>query len=158
MIPSFFTLTVLFVTVAEGPKAEPPVVLSMVAVHATDENREEKFYEPTLKEERAALSALPFDTYRRIRTQRIHLAVHEEKKVVISSKYTLYVKPLSKDSSGKVRLRVEIEMPAKKKEAKPLKALSTVLVIPREKEFILRGLELDAGELVIVMALKGSSV
>jgi len=142
------------VTAAKGPPPPPPIVLSMVAVHATKEGSSPKSYDPALKEVRAALEDLKFDTYRLICTQTVSARHNEESKVAISPDYTLYVKPLSKDPGGKVRVSVRIEMPPKKEGEKPVNALSTTLVIVPGKQFVLGGLELDKGELVIVMALK----
>ena len=144
----------MLVVVAAAEAPPPPVVLSMVAVHATQEGSNPKSFDPALKEVRAALEDLKFDTYRLICTQTVSARDNEESKVAISPDYTLYVKPLSKDPGGKVRVSVRIEMHPKNEGQKPVNALSTTLVIVPGKQFILGGLKLKQGELVIVMALK----
>jgi len=152
VIFSSIALLLLTVTAAEEP---PPVVLSMVAVSATNESRESKFYDPSLREVHNTLEDLKFDTFRPLRRETVSIKHNEKHSVTISEEYQLHVTLLSKEkSSGKVRLNVQIEMPPKKKGGKPIKALSTTVVIVPGKQFVLGGLKLKKGNLVIVIALK----
>lgn len=131
------------------------VRVDVVAVHAFSENRGAKVYDKDLQDIKEALSDLEFDTYRKLSSTTLRAALNDEASYKINSKYTLYVKPLSREASGQVRLSIRVQMAAKDPAGKPINAVATTLSISPDKKLKLRGLKLDNGELVVVLLLRG---
>lgn len=148
---------VLIVVVGGAAGNEPPTPnIRVVAIQATNEGREpgKIHFDPGLGEVRAAVADLKFDTYRKIRAATLQAPYNKETEFQINPKYTLFVKPLSRERTGQVRLNIRIEMPPKDKKKKPIKAIETTVAAAPEKQFKLRGLKLDNGELVVVISVK----
>jgi len=129
-----------------------PVNVSMWAVKATQEGRQTKYFDPGLESIQGAVGDLPFDTYRKVQTAQRVVRYNEEGRFPIDAKYTLFVKPQAKESDGRIRIEVRIEMAPKTPEGKPVKALSSELVVQPGEKVKFGGLKLEDGTLVVLMA------
>ena len=143
------------IAAAGASAAAESVSLSMWAVQATQESRENPFYEPGLEAIKEAVSGLPFNTYRKIQTTRQAAPFNEKTRFSINDRYTLLVTPLSKDEDGRIRVELCVLMASKDPEKDTVKALESRLVVPPDKNVNLHGFKLEEGELVIVLAAKG---
>ena len=150
------------VAVFGAPAPLPPpaqsrdaVRVDVVAVHAFSENRGARVFDKDLLELKETLSDLQYDTFRRLSATTLRAAVNEEATYEINSRYKLCVKPLSRETSGQVRLNVRVEMKTNAPGAKPVNAVATTFLISPDKKLKLRGLKLDNGELVVVLMLRG---
>ena len=134
----------------------PPSLVSVriVTMQATLEDRPSKLFDPEVEGMRAAVSDLEFDTYRTLNITTVSSQLNDETQIQLTPKYTLYVTPLSRERNGHVRVSVRVEMPPREEGGKPVNAVSTTLVIGPGKQFKLRGLKNEDGELVIVISLK----
>jgi hypothetical protein len=134
-----------------------PVTISMVAVQATNENRpaREKYFEPGLESIRSSLESLPFDTYRKVKSDRARVSAKDEAKFAINERYTLSVTPLSGDTEGRVRVKVWIaEKIEKDGKSITRKALDTTSAIVPGKHLLLGGLPMDGGQLAILLTIE----
>jgi len=147
--------TVIVGVLLAGPGAEEPapVRVAVYAVQVSQEGREEKHYDPGLRPVRRALDDLKFDTFREVRSATLTVPLNEEASVKLDSKYTLIVKPLSRERNGQVRLDVRVELPPKKPDQKPVKLMSTRVAMAPGKPFRACGLTLEKGELVVVLLM-----
>lgn len=136
---------------------EHPVTISMVAVHATNENRpnNEKYFEPGLESIRSALDNLPFDSFRKVKSDRQKASAEEEAKFVVNDRYSLSVTPLTGDSEGRVRVKVWItEKVEEDGKTVTQKALDTTTAIVPGKHLLLGGLPMDGGRLAILLTVE----
>jgi hypothetical protein len=134
-----------------------PVTISMVAVQATNENRPEgeKFFEPGLESIRSSLENLPFDTYRKVKSDQARVSAKDEAQFTINERYTLSVTPLSGDTEGRVRVKVWItEKFEKDGKSITRKALDTTSAIVPGKHLLLGGLPMDGGQLAILLTIE----
>ena len=148
-----FTVIIGALLVGPGDEAPPPVRIAVYAVQVTDEQRKDKYYDPVLQPVRRALDDLKFDTFREVRTATLTVSLNEEASLKLDSKFTLFVKPLSREQSGQVRLDVRVEMPPKKRDQKPIKVFETRIAMAPGKPFRACGLKLEEGELVVVLSI-----
>jgi len=135
---------------------EKPVTISMVAVQATNENRpeKEKYFEPGLESIRSALDNLPFDTFKKVKSNSRKVSAHEEAKFEINARYTLFVTPLSEDAEGRVRVKVWItEKVEKDGKTTTQKALETTSAVVPGKHLLLGGLPINGGRLAILLTV-----
>ena len=135
---------------------DKPVTISMVAVQATNENRpdKEKFFEPSLDPIRSSLDTLPFDTFRKVKSDRGQVSAKEEAKFKINDRYTLSVTPLSGDTEGRVRVKVWItEKVEKDGKTVTRKALDSTSAVVPGKHLLLGGLPMDGGQLAILLTV-----
>ncbi len=156
---SFAGLTIFLVAlVGNADQAlELPVTISMVAVQATNENRpaNEKFFESGLESIRSSLESLPFDTFRKVKSDRGQVSAQEEAKFAIDDRYTLSVTPLSGDTEGRVRVKVRItEKVEKDGKTVTQKALETTSAIVPGRHLLLGGLPKDGGRLAILLTVE----
>lgn len=147
-----FGLIVAGLVCGADEKAPRPVNLSMWAVKATQEGRQTKYFDPGLEPIQGAVGDLPFDTYRKVQTAKRAVPYNEEGRFPIDAKYTLFVKPQSKEADGRIRLDVRIEMASKTPGGQPVKALGTELVVKPGEKVKFGGLKLEDGTLVVLMA------
>jgi len=141
-------------TMAQADESRPPPVLvSVVVVHATKE-RGAKEYDPSLDKVRPALADLEFDRYEEIRSVKMTAPFNEETIFDLTSGYSLYVKPLSLERNGQVRMNLRVKMASKDPGCEPVDAIRTTIAIVPGKQVRLRGLTLDRGELVVVISLE----
>lgn len=131
---------------------ETTVSFSLWAVQASSEGREEKRFDAELAPVRGFLSDLPFDTYRALETTRLHIPYGNESHTYLTGKYKLIVRPISKQDDGRIRVNVCVEIPPKDPKKTPVKAINTRLLLARDQKVKLGGLQLEEGELVIVLA------
>jgi hypothetical protein len=135
---------------------EKPVTISMVAVHATNENRpdKKKQFEPSLESIRSSLDKLPFDTFKKVKSDSSKLAEGVKAEFKINDRYTLTVTPLSGDGEGRVRVKVLITEKVEK-DGKPStqKALETTSALAPGKHLLLGGLPMDGGRLAILLTV-----
>lgn len=135
-----------------GGQADEKVFLSVWAVQATNEERESRHFDPGLETIRDAVADLPFDTYRRVRADRKEAACGAEIRFPLDARYTLFVKPVSREDDGRIRLDIRVEIAPRKEGDKPVNALSTRMIAAPGKKTRLGGFKLDKGELLIVLA------
>jgi hypothetical protein len=133
----------------------PPVRLSVTAVRATLEHRPARYFDPGLESIRNAVADLEFDTYRTITVETVSAPYKRETTLPLTPRYTLSITPLSREPRGDVRLNVSILMASRQEGGRPINALATTVVTGPGKPFKLRGLRLDQGELVVVLAFQG---
>lgn len=139
----------------QAPPPQDTVRVDVVAVHAFSENRGARVFDKDLLNFKDALADLEYDTFHQLSTTTLRAPLNQEATYQINSRYKLCVKPLSRESSGQVRLNVRVEMKTNARDSKPVNAVSTTLLISPEKKLKVRGLKLDNGELVIVLMLRG---
>jgi len=130
----------------------PPVSISVVAVHATTEGGAKQFG-PGLEGVRSALADLEFDRYRKLGAATLSAPFNKESSLDLGSGYSLCVTPLSRERNGQVRISLMVQMASKAADGRPVNAVSTTIMIGSGKQFKLRGLKMDQGELVVVMSL-----
>ena len=130
----------------------PPVSISVVAVHATHENGAKQF-DPGLENIRRTLEDAGFDRYQKLRATTISAAFDHESSVDLSSGYALSITPLSRERNDHVRMHIRLRMEVKPQGGEAICAVDTTIVIAPGKQFVLRGLKMDKGELIVVMSL-----
>lgn len=156
LVSGFWFLVVsLGVASAQTDDKQPsPVHLTMVALHATNEHRGVKQVDPGLEEVRDAIADLDADTYRKVKAAEISAPFNQETRAEINAKYTLCITPLSREADNHVRMNVCVQMAAKNPGETPVNAITTTVTMGPGKQFKLRGLKMDKGELVVVISLK----
>jgi hypothetical protein len=137
---------------AAGADATRPVDLSLWATQATQEQRPEKYFDAGLEPIRTAVNDLPFDTYKKVKVSRQAAPCGEESRLAIDERYTLFVKPVSREADGRIRLEIRIEMAPKEPGGKPVKALDTRMMLAPGEKVKFGGLKLAQGELVVVVS------
>lgn len=138
---------------AQSDVTQPPADVAVYAIYATNENRPEPEFDPALAPVRHAVSDLGFDTYRKIKADVISAPFGKETGFPINEKYTLYIKPLNRQDI-QTRINVRVELAPRSQQERPKTAVTTVVAMAPSKQVKLRGLKMDKGELVIVLALK----
>lgn len=137
---------------AGGNEQGQPIKISVWAAQASQENRPEKFFDAGLEAIRPAVSDLPFDTFKKVMVSNASAVFAQEARFTLDDKYTLYVTPLSRETDGRIRLDIRVEMQPKEPGGKPIKALATRMIIAEKEKVKFRGLKRDAGELIVVLA------
>lgn len=131
-----------------------PVDIEIYAVQATKEERSDVYFDPGVEAIRHAVADLEFNTYKKIQATVISAPLETETAVQIDGRYTLYIQPLSAEAGGQTRLNVRIELAPRAPGEKPKTAIATTVAMAASKQVKLRGLKMDAGELVLVLGLK----
>jgi hypothetical protein len=131
----------------------PPISISVVAVHATTQGGAKQF-DAGLESVRAALADLEFDRYRKLSAAVVSAPFNQESSVDLGSGYSLFVTPLARERNGQTRINVKVQMASKEAGGRPVNAVATTIMIAPGKQFKLRGLKMDPGELVVVMSLE----
>ncbi len=129
------------------------VTISVHAVRLLNEGHGEKRFDRELADVRGALISLDYDTFQKIKIIRGAIPYGSKKKFEIDKQYSLYITPLKKATDGRIRVKIRLEMNAKKPGGKPTKVLSTEQRIPPGKQTRFGGARLDKGELVVVLSL-----
>lgn len=133
--------------------------VAYTAVEASQENREEPYFDPALGDVRNAIDHLGYDTYRYITSGSIHADYGQEAELELTGRYTLYVTPLSKERDGRVRaeIRVTKERDERDEDGNPIEvnALRTTSRLMPGDELCLGAFDLDEGDLVIVLIVGG---
>ena len=135
---------------------EHPVTISMVAVQATKEGRPagEKSFGPGLENFRSSLKDLPFDTFKKVKSDKTSATANKEARFTITDRYTLSVTPLAGDSEGRVRVKVWVEEKVEREGKKiTRKAVDTTAALVPGEHLLLGGPSMDEGRLVIFIAV-----
>ncbi len=141
---------------AENGEDLPPVDVTVIAVQACKEGRREKHFDPGTEQIRDAVADLEFDTYHKVKSAAFKAPYSDETRTSITKRYRLCVKPLSRGRDGRIKLELRLQiMPEKDaRKREPINALVTTVVAADDKKFKLRGMKLDKGELVVVLAVR----
>jgi hypothetical protein len=131
------------------------VTISVHAVRLLNEGHGEKRFDRELADVRGALISLDYDTFQKIKIIRGAIPYGSKSKFEIDKQYSLYITPLEKAADGRIRVKIRLEMAAKKPGGTPTKVLSTEQRIPPGKQTRFGGARLDKGELVVVLSLDG---
>ena len=152
---SFIHLALIVgVAIAQADEGRPPPVkISVVVVHATKEGGAKQF-DPSLEKVRSALADLEFDRFEEIRSVKMTAPFHEETVFDLTSGYKLCVSPQSRESRDKVRINLKVQMDPNEPGGPSVNALSTTIAICPGKLFVLRGMTVARGELVVVISVE----
>jgi len=145
-------LYVLMLLPGAAASTEPPMGMSLWAVHASQEQRPEPHYDPELQPIKNALADLPYNTFHAVKITREKLPFNEDTRIDIDPKYTLVAMPLNREGAGKVKVDLRIEVTPSDPGKTPVKALQTRLTMQSRQPVKLRGLKREPGELVLVLA------
>lgn len=153
-----FGAILLLLAVSVDPAVEavaPSVRIKVVAIQATSEGREAKYFDPALTELREVLAGFDYDTFRRLKTVEADTGYGGECKVHVTERYTLFVAPLEKDSAGRIWVKVRVEEKFQSEEGPKTRiALNTKKVLmPPGKHVVLCGFKLAPGELVMLVSV-----
>lgn len=151
LMPVVLIASAMFAQPHGGPPP-PPVTVSVVAVHATSEGGA-KHFDPGLENVRRALDETGFDRYRKLSAATMACPFEQESSIDLGSGYALLVTPLSRERNGQVRMHIRLRMDTKPPRTQPLNAVDTTIAIGPGKQFVLRGLKMDHGELIVVLSL-----
>lgn len=116
-------------------------------------NQSRKRFGRGLEEVERALAGLSkYNAFDKISAHEQEVRFGSETSVRVHDRYTLFLKPKSKDDRGRVQMNVRIEMSPRKQGEDPVNVVAntTVAMVPG-KQVNLGGLRLDEGELVIVL-------
>ena len=108
-------------------------------------------YDAELESLRPALADLDYDTFKKVSISRLPVTFNEETNIEVTPEYVLHVTPLSVEKNGMVRLNVRLELRSKQEGRPPRNAIATTLATAQNRLFMLRGLKMENGELVVVM-------
>jgi len=152
LMPVVLIASAMFAQPHGGPPPPPPVSISVVAVHATSEGGAKQF-DPGLEGVRHTLDETGFDRYRKLSAATISAPLEQESSIDLGSGYALLITPLSRERNGHVRMHIRLRMDRKPPRGQSLNAVDTTIAIGPGKQFVLRGLKMDRGELIVVMSL-----
>ena len=121
-----------------------------------ENNGDHKYFEDGLEGIREAVSRLPYDTYKKIKTETATVAFAKESEFQINDRYKLRLTPLDRDEQGRVRAKVSIDEHVSRDGATTtITALETTSAIAPNKYLVLGGrLPLDEGQLVLFVSAK----
>lgn len=150
---SIVLLPVTFLpAMAQDKSGDTQVRISVWAVLATFEQRNEPHFDRGLEVIRATVSELRYDTYRNLNTiRRQSMKIDDEFRVPIDERYTLYIKPLACDEDRMIRLQLRMEMQPRDREKEPVIVLQSRQILSQNQKMIIGGPRLDNGDLVIVL-------
>ncbi|MDP7638640.1 MAG: hypothetical protein QGG73_02840 [Candidatus Hydrogenedentes bacterium] len=130
------------------------VSISVHAVRLLNEGHGEKQrFDRELGKVRGALAGLEYDTFEKIKIIRGSISYGSESKFKIDNRYSLLITPIDKGADGRIRVKIRLEMAAKKPGGEPTKVIGTEQRMPPGKQTKLGGARLDKGELVVVLSL-----
>lgn len=146
----------LVVALAGGAvvEAAPPegVVLSVWAAEATKQDRKDAHFDRGLEPIRRAVSDLPYNHYKRLNTGQLKAPMGSAESFALDSRYTLVVKPVSREPDKRLRMEVRVEMKPREKGKKPINALETRLRVRPGEMVKFHGLKTEGGEMVVVLS------
>lgn len=147
---------VLVALVGARGASPPPAVVNVVAVHATQENRPQRHVDAALAGLDASIADITeFDTFRELHNETVSVPFAETQRVVLTSKYALFITQLGTGKGAQVRLSLVIKQPPKAGQDKPIETVATTVLMSPGTPFRMRGLPWQGGELVVVVSLKG---
>lgn len=150
-------LAVLVHASAAGDALTTPVHVEWFAVQATDEGRDQGVMQfgDGLDAVREAIEnfvekkRLKLDTFARIAHSKVRAAPNAETKFEVNDRYTTFVKPLSRDEDGRIRMTVRIEEASERDGKKTVRdALNTTSSVASNAPLLLGGLKLERGNLI----------
>lgn len=149
-----FVGLISFLAGADDSTSATDVSVNMIAVKATKVGSAAKTYDAGLDEVRDTLADLEYDTFRKVKITKAQGPYNQEFELPVNDRYTLYVTPLSKEASGRIRVSTRIEDKKQETASKnPINALqATSSLVPGDK-LCLGGPHLDDGKLVIVLTV-----
>lgn len=142
---------------AAGDALTAPVNIEWFAVQATNENRAQKAMEfgdgldavRKAIEEFVEKKRLELDTFARIAHSKLQAAPNKETKLKINSRYSAFIKPMTRDDRGRIRMNVRIEETSKREGKNTVRdALNTTSSVAKNAPLLLGGLKLERGNLI----------
>ncbi len=120
------------------------------------DNGDRRYFEAGLESIRDAAATLPYDTYKKIKSESSNIAFGKESQFEINGRYKLRLTPLDRDGQGRLRIKVSVdEESARDGNKQTLTVLETTSAIAPNKYLVLGGrLPLDEGQLVIFVGTK----
>ncbi len=150
-------VAVLVHTSAAGDALTAPVHVEWFAVQATSEDRAQgaKEFGDGLDAVRQAIEnfvdkkRLELDTFARIAHEKVDASPNKETKLGINERYTAFVKPLTRDERGRIRLTFRIEETSERDGKKTVRdALNTTSSVAEDSPLLVGGLKLESGHLI----------
>ena len=117
-------------------------------------NGDARQFGPGLESIRDAAASLPYNTYKKIRSETSVIAFNKESQFEINARYRLRLTPLDTDSVGRLRINVSVDdLTVRDGKTITVTALETTSAIAPRKYLVLGGrLPLDEGQLVIFVS------
>ena len=114
-------------------------------------NGDHRHFDAGLEEIRDATASLPFDTYKKLKSETSAIPFRKESRFEINERYTLRLAPLDQDNQGRLRINVSVDEHTTRDGAeKTVTALETTSAIAPNKYVVLGGrLPLAEGQLII---------
>jgi len=141
---------------AEQTSAVPK--LHVVAAHASTKGNNPAQVDDKLAGVKNVLLRLPFDSYEPVADQEVEAPPGEETLVPLNGVYSLYVQPQGQDESGALALTARISMLAEGGGPEQyVDAIYTQARLASGMPLVFRGLDLNVGELVVVLNLSGDN-
>lgn len=134
------------------------IPISMTAIAATHEGRDEPFIDKALDAVRDAIAAIKeFDTYRAVKSAKTSSPLKNEASIQITPQYTLYCTPQLIDDDGRILTNIRIEMAPKDEKSKPVNVVKLNMhAVPGDKINIL-GPKIDDATLLVVLTIGAKS-
>ena len=149
LMPLLLVANALLAQPQPGP---PPVPVSVVAVQATREGGAKQFG-PGLEAVQHAIEGTGFDHYRKVSATTLEAPFERESSAGLGAGYTLSITPLSRERTGHARMHLRLRMEAGSQKGQTINAVDTTITIAPGGQFVLRGLRMDKGELIVVISL-----
>jgi hypothetical protein len=117
-------------------------------------NGDHRFFDAGLEGIRDATETLPYDTYKKVKSETSTVAFDKETRFEIDDRYKLRLTPLDKDSQGRLRVNVSVdELSIRDGKPQTVTALETTSAIAPNKYLVLGGrLPLKEGQLVLFVS------
>ncbi len=140
-----------------GQEQAPAVPrLHAVAAHAFNEGNSPVKVDEALEGVKKTLLSLPFDTFEPVADQEVETPLGEETLIPLNGIYSLYVAPRGQDEKGALDLTARISMLAEGSGSEQyIDAIHTEAKLASGMPLVFRGLDLNVGELVVVLSLSG---
>lgn len=108
--------------------------MSMFAMAATNEGRAVPYIDPSLNKVRHAVELLEYDTFKKLTATETKLTYDKETRLRINDRCALVLKPVRKDSRGRIRIHAKIEVTSRDGKQKKI-ALDTFATMAPRKPF-----------------------
>jgi hypothetical protein len=127
-----------------------PEVFRLLTIHAQQEGRGQKVFDPTLSSLEEYLEKLPYDTFRETGFHELEAPYGADASVDLGHGYTFHGTPKAQTESGEVLFDARIELAEGESS---LRALEVAGRAARGHGVVFRGLALPQGELIVVMSV-----
>lgn len=146
LLPLSLACLALFVAAAEDS-----VRVSVWAVRAAREGRQEKAFSEGLDAVKNILTRLPYDTFTEVKSYDSKaISLGKESALPLDTAYTLALTPVSREEDGRIKMQLKVQMAPKSKDQKPVEALSATLLVKPQDKIKLQGLHGEKGDLIII--------